>query len=66
METYAEAADPYRTCRQRGITVRSTLDCLIARIALEHELVLVHNDRDFAQMATVIRELKMAPVESAP
>lgn len=65
VETYAEAADLYRTCRLRGITVRSTLDCLIARIALEHELVLVHNDRDFTQMATVVRELRMAPVESA-
>jgi len=64
VESYAEAAELYRRCRTRGITVRSTLDCLIARIALEHNLVLVHNDRDFSGIAKVIPDLKTAPVET--
>ncbi len=60
-ETYAEAAALYRNCRERGITVRSTLDCLIARIAIEHGLLLVHNDRDFDRIAGVCQDLKCAP-----
>jgi predicted nucleic acid-binding protein len=59
--TYAEAADLYRRCRASGITVRSTLDCLIARLAIEHGLVLVHNDRDFDGIAGVEPSLKCAP-----
>lgn len=64
VETYAEAAGLYRRYRTQGITVRSTLDCLIARIAVEHDLVLVHNDRDFTAIATVAPDLKTAPVET--
>jgi len=61
VETYAEAADLYRRCRAGGITVRSTLDCLIARLAIEHGLVLVHNDRDFDHIARIEPGLKCAP-----
>ena len=58
VETYAEAADLYRRCRASGITVRSTLDCLIARLAIEHGLLLVHNDRDYDYIASVEPGLK--------
>jgi predicted nucleic acid-binding protein len=61
VETYAEAADLYRRCRARGITVRSTLDCLIARLAIEHGLILVHNDRDYDHIAEVEPSLKCTP-----
>jgi predicted nucleic acid-binding protein len=61
VETYAEAADLYRRCRMRGVTVRSTLDCLIARLAIEHGLLLVHNDRDFDHISSVELGLKCAP-----
>jgi predicted nucleic acid-binding protein len=61
--SYAAAADLYRRCRERGITVRSTVDCLIARIAIEHRLVLVHNDRDFDHIATVESDLNCASTE---
>lgn len=52
--SYAGAADIYFTCRRNGITVRSTIDCLIAQVALEHELFLLHHDRDFTAMAPLI------------
>lgn len=61
VETYAEAADLYRRCRAGGITVRSTLDCLIARLAIEHGLLLVHNDRDFDYIASIEPSLICAP-----
>lgn len=52
--SYEEAARIYFVCRKSGITVRSSLDCLIARIAIENELTLLHNDRNFDVMAPVI------------
>lgn len=48
--SYAQAARIYFDCRKKGITVSSTIDCLIAQIALEHELFLLHNDSDFQAM----------------
>lgn len=41
------AASNYRRLRQKGITVRSTIDCLIATFCVENEFPLLHNDRDF-------------------
>lgn len=43
----------YRTARRRGITVRSSVDCLIAMSALRHDLELLHRDRDFPQLAKI-------------
>ena len=53
IETSAKAARIYFRCRKKGITVRSTVDCMIAQIAIESELLLLHNDRDFEAMAAV-------------
>ncbi len=58
--SYEHAADLYFHCRREGITIRSTIDCLIAQIAIEHNLRLLHNDRDFTKMATVNKNLKLA------
>ena len=55
---YEEAARLYYRCRRGGVIVRSTIDCLIARIAIEHELSLLHDDRDFDNMGQVVTELK--------
>ncbi len=41
------AASNYRRLRQKGITVRSTIDCLIATFCVENDFPLLHNDRDF-------------------
>lgn len=60
LETYREAALLYFRCRRAGITVRSTIDCLIARQAIEQGLLLIHNDRDFSNMADIVPELKLA------
>ena len=51
------AADLYRATRQRGHTIRSNMDCVIAAIALRAEATLVHNDVDFDRMGEVIGEL---------
>lgn len=59
VESHALAAEIYRRCRRAGVTIRSTLDCLIAQIAIEHGAGLLHDDRDFVQMASVVSELEL-------
>lgn len=54
LSSYSGAADLYFRCRKKGITIRSTIDCLIAQTALEHDLFLLHNDNDFYAMSTLI------------
>lgn len=60
VESYREAARIYFRCRRGGVTVRSTVDCIIARISIEKNLVLLHYDGDFLNMARVIPELRLA------
>ena len=45
--TFELAADMFRILRKRGITIRKTLDCMIAAVAIENNIPLIHNDRDF-------------------
>jgi predicted nucleic acid-binding protein len=45
--TFVKAAELYRSLRRRGITIRKTVDCLIAAVAIEHKIPLLHNDKDF-------------------
>ncbi len=41
------SAGNFRRLRSRGVTVRKTIDSLIATFCIEHELELLHTDRDF-------------------
>jgi len=53
VESFIKAAEIYLSCRKKGIII-STIDCLIAQTALEHELYLLQNDREFEEIAKVI------------
>jgi predicted nucleic acid-binding protein len=53
VDVVLEAAGLYRTARARGVTVRSSVDCLIAACALRHDLEVLHRDRDFDAIARV-------------
>ncbi|MFM9969473.1 MAG: PIN domain nuclease [Burkholderiales bacterium] len=46
-----KAAENYRLLKQRGITIRKTIDTLIATYCIEHGLTLLHADRDFEPFA---------------
>jgi len=48
-----EAVALYRTARRVGATVRSSVDCVIAACALRHDLVVLHDDRDFDAIARI-------------
>jgi hypothetical protein len=54
VDSFAKAVKIYLDCRKKGITIRSTIDCLIAQTALENGLVLLHEDNDFDLMSKVI------------
>ena len=45
-ETYLEAANLYRQLRAKGVTIRSTIDCIIAKLAEENDALLLSKDRD--------------------
>jgi len=49
--TYIEASNIYKKCAKKGKTVRKTIDCLISAVAIENNLILFHNDRDFDTIA---------------
>jgi predicted nucleic acid-binding protein len=53
VDVYAEAIDLYRAARRLGLTVRSSVDCLIAACALRHQLEVQHCDRDFDALARI-------------
>ena len=42
-----QSARNYRFLRQNGITIRKTIDSLIATYCIENEHELLHNDNDF-------------------
>lgn len=46
-EIAVQAARNFRTLRLHGVTVRKTIDALIATRCIESDLLLLHNDRDF-------------------
>jgi hypothetical protein len=53
LESYAGAAKIFFDLRRKGMSVRSSVDCLIAQTAIEHGLLLLHNDSDFDRIAQV-------------
>ena len=53
--SHAEAARIFFECRRRGVTIRSTLDCLIAQMVIEEDAILLHDDEDFERIKEVRR-----------
>jgi predicted nucleic acid-binding protein len=53
LAVHLEAARIFFDCRRKGLTVRSSTDCLIAALALERDDALLHDDADFDAIARV-------------
>jgi predicted nucleic acid-binding protein len=49
-----DAASHYQYLRERGHTVRTTIDCLIATFCLRNGHSLLHRDRDFDAFESVL------------
>lgn len=50
-EDWADAALLYRMRRVNGVTIRSMVDCLIAAVAVRHDIPVLAKDRDFEALA---------------
>jgi predicted nucleic acid-binding protein len=48
-----EAIALYRAARRQGLTIRSSVDCLIAACALRNNLIILHRDRDYPLLAKI-------------
>ncbi len=59
VQSYYAAAKLYYDCRKAGVTLCSTIDCLIATIAIENKLILLHNDKDFDRIGEVTPSLSL-------
>lgn len=53
LDLYLDAAEIYSNCREKGLTVRSSVDCLIAAIAIKNKIPIKHKDRDFTSISKV-------------
>jgi predicted nucleic acid-binding protein len=54
------AAEHYRELRERGYTIRSPIDVLLASYCITHKHLLLHRDADFDVLET-LRGLKVWP-----
>jgi hypothetical protein len=63
--SWSGAARIYFDLRRMGRTVRKVVDCCIAQVAPEHDVTLLHNDRDFDTIA-MVRPLKHMRLQLSP
>jgi predicted nucleic acid-binding protein len=61
-DTYIESADLFRRLRSHGLTIRSTIDCVIANLAARNDALLLAKDRDLA----LIIESNLLPLRAMP
>lgn len=52
-DTWRDAARIYFECRKSGITINSPIDCCIAQLAIETQVLLLHRDKDFKRIARI-------------
>ena len=52
-DTWRNAAKIYFDLRRKGITLTSSIDCCIAQLAIEAQILLLHTDQDFEKIASV-------------
>jgi hypothetical protein len=57
LDACLKSAELYRSCRKRGLTIRRSVDCLLAVTAMENNLRVLHKDRDFDHIS------KMSPLK---
>mgnify|MGYP001547383562 FL=1 len=52
-DTCRDAARIYFDLRKGGITINSPIDCCIAQLAIETQVLLLHRDKDFEKIARI-------------
>jgi hypothetical protein len=66
IERFEVAGEIYRVARAKSFTIRSSNDCLIAAIAMHHDVLLLHGDRDFDYIAQLFPLRARSVIPSAP
>jgi predicted nucleic acid-binding protein len=51
VDTHVRAAEMYRACRKKGLTIRKPVDCIIGATCVENSAFILHNDHDFEHLA---------------
>lgn len=64
-EVALAASEHFRALRRRGITVRKSVDCLIASWCIAEDVPLLHSDRDFAPFVVYLG-LSAFPLRGQP
>lgn len=62
LQDFALAAELYRSARRAGVTIRKTLDCLIAAPCVRTGAPLLHADADFDRLARCA-DLRLYPLD---
>src|ERR1035441_2450680 len=60
-----EAAANYRFLRSKGITIRKSIDCLIATFCIQYGYQLLHHDSDFDPFAAYLNLKILDPFAGA-
>ena len=57
-DLFEQGVEIYKQAGKKGITIRSSIDCLIAAIAIKNDSTLIHLDRDYIEIAkyTTLKE----------
>lgn len=59
LKTFEHAARIYRDCRKRELTIRSTIDCLIAATCVETLLLIDPSDRQRINVPVILKNGKI-------
>jgi predicted nucleic acid-binding protein len=54
-ELAIKSAVNYRTLRQKGITIRKTIDVMIGTFCIHNNIFLLHNDKDFVPLEKYLK-----------
>jgi predicted nucleic acid-binding protein len=60
-EVALKSAQNYRSLRKKGVTVRKTIDVIIATFCIIEGLTLLHDDRDFDPMVSHLSLKELRP-----
>ncbi|PJE77707.1 Ribonuclease VapC11 [invertebrate metagenome] len=60
-QCYVESAMLYRQLRKKGVTIRKSVDCLIAAVCIHYRVPILHRDRDFSQIVAHSDLMNFAP-----
>ncbi|MBO6572671.1 PIN domain nuclease [bacterium] len=52
IEIALKSAENFRSLRKKGITIRKTVDMILATYCIENNISLLQNDRDFEMIAS--------------